>query len=216
MTAIDQTQLIDSIVKTVESQVDKEIEKLDSLSGSDLERIRNERLAALKKEAEQKRLWQTLGHGEYLEIDEKDFFYVTKKSGKVVAHFYKSDAPRCKIFDHHMKLLAPRHMETRFVKLDAEKCPFLTGRLNIKVIPTLLIVIDNITKDKIIGFTELGNCDDFSTEMLEWRLGKSAAINYDGDLLHPPEKLKMHQKIQRINKKTSAIRGRESDCSDSD
>ena len=39
----------------------------------------------------------------------------------------------------------------------------------------------------MVGFTDLGNCDDFSTEMLEWRIAQSGAIEYDGDLLTPPD-----------------------------
>lgn len=70
------------------------------------------------------------GHGEYTEIgDEKEFFTVCNKSENVVCHFYKSDTPRCAIVDMHLKLLAKKHIETRFVKLDVERAPFLTGTL---------------------------------------------------------------------------------------
>ena len=41
--------------------------------------------------------------------------------------------------------------------------------------------------DKIIGFSQLGNKDDFTTEMLEWRLAQNAIINYEGDLSKPPD-----------------------------
>jgi hypothetical protein len=40
------------------------------------------------------------------------------------------------------------------------------------VIPTIGLVKDNKTKDFVVGFTELGNRDDFHTDMLEWRLGR--------------------------------------------
>ena len=32
----------------------------------------------------------------------------------------------------------------------------------------------------------MGGNDDFSTEMLEWRLGVAKAINYKGDIQSPP------------------------------
>lgn len=79
--------------------------------------------------------------------DEREFFDVCKKSQRIVAHFYMESMFRCKIFDKHLGLLAPKHVETKFIKIDAEKSPFLTGRLNIKVIPTLVIV-------KVTCFTE--------------------------------------------------------------
>ena len=67
------------------------------------------------------------GHGEYTEIpEEKDFFDVPKKSENVVCHFYRDDFFRCKIVDKHLAILAKKHMETKFVKINAEKCPFLT------------------------------------------------------------------------------------------
>lgn len=85
---------------------------------------------------------------------------------------------RCKILDKHLSVMAKKHLETKFIKLNVEKAPFLTERLRIKVIPTLALVKDGKTKDYIVGFTDLGNTDDFSTEMLEWRLGCSDIINY--------------------------------------
>ena len=33
------------------------------------------------------------------------------------------------------------------------------------------MVKDSITRGYIVGFTDLGNTDEFSTEMLAWRLG---------------------------------------------
>lgn len=72
--------------------------------------------------------------------------------------------------------MAKKHLETKFIKLNVEKAPFLTERLRIKVIPTLALVKDGKTKDYVVGFTDLGNTDDFSTEMLEWRLGCSDII----------------------------------------
>jgi len=85
---------------------------------------------------------------------------------------------RCKILDKHLAVLAKKHLETKFIKLNVEKAPFLTERLKIKVIPTLALVKDGKTKDYIVGFTDLGNTDEFPTEMLEWRLGCSSIINY--------------------------------------
>lgn len=85
---------------------------------------------------------------------------------------------RCKIVDKHLSVLAKKHLETKFITLNVEKAPFLTERLRIKVIPTLALVKDGKTKDYVVGFTDLGNTDEFTTEMLEWRLGCSDIINY--------------------------------------
>lgn len=204
------------VAESVEQKLDEELQRLDELDSDGIEKLRQERLEQLKKQAKQKQHWLAIGHGEYEELaEEKEFFEVTKKSPDVVVHFFKSDAPRCKIVDHHLKILCKNHLETRFCKLDVERSPFLTERLRIKVIPTIAVVKDSKTKDYIVGFTDLGNCDDFSTEILEWRLAQSGVINYSGDLLHPPDKLRASDKQSFFNKKHT-IRGRDLDSSDDD
>jgi len=107
-----------------------------------------------------------------------------------VFQFYRQETERCKIFDKHLKILAHKHPETKFAKIDAEKCPFLTDRLKVRVIPTLALIKDAKTRDFVVGFTDLGNTDEFSTEMLEWRLARSELINYSGDLMTPPDQRK--------------------------
>ena len=81
---------------------------------------------------------------------------MTKNSENVVIHFYRDETFRCKIVDKHLAILAKSHIETKFVKINAEKCPFLTERLRIKVIPTILCIKDAKTRDYIVGFTDLG------------------------------------------------------------
>ena len=40
--------------------------------------------------------------------------------------------------------------------------------------------------DYIVGFTDLGNTDDFATVVLEWRIATQQLIEYDGDLMTRP------------------------------
>lgn len=74
---------------------------------------------------------------------------------------------------------------------------------------------EGIAKDYIVGFTDLGNCDDFSTEMLEWRLAHSGVIKYNGDLNVPPEQQKAPRK-GIVYEPKKAIRGGNDDSSDDD
>ena len=141
----------------------------------------------MKQAANQKEEWLKNGHGKYEEIgEEKDFFDACKKSNKLVCHFYRDSTFRCKIVDKHLNLLAPKHVETRFVKLSVDRAHFLCERLKIWMLPTLAIIVDNKTTDYIKGFDDLGGVDDFKTEMLEWRLACANAINYSGNILEPP------------------------------
>jgi hypothetical protein len=89
----------------------------------------------MKRAQKKKEEWLQQGHGEYSEIpEEKEFFNVTKNSENVVCHFYREETFRCKILDKHLAILAKKHLETKFCKINAEKTPFLCDRLKIKVI----------------------------------------------------------------------------------
>ena len=194
MGAILGEQLLNA-AKIMEEQVDQEIKDLEKLDEDDLEAIRRRKLGMLKflfefrsihlvifadmmkKMQEKKVEWKSAGHGEYSEIpEEKEFFTVTKGSDNCVIHFYRDETFRCKIFDKHFSMLAKKHLETRFCKINAEKCPFLCDRLKIKVIPTVLCIKNQQTTGQIVGFADLGNTDEFSTEMLEWRLAHVRSV----------------------------------------
>lgn len=54
-------------------------------------------------------------------------------------------------------------------------------RLRIKIIPTIALIVDSQTKDYIVGFTDLGNCDDFTTATMEARIALSGAIDHHDD-----------------------------------
>ncbi|CAF0951291.1 unnamed protein product [Didymodactylos carnosus] len=192
--------------EVIENQIDAEINRLEKMTEDDMEKVREQRLETMKKEHKKKQEWLTNGHGEYEELaGEKELFDITKKSERIVCHFYRDATIRCKIIDKHLEILTKKHIETKFVKLNVERAPFLCERLNIKVLPTLALLIDNIVKDKIVGFTDLGNHDEFSTEMLEWRLGCSSVIDYKGDLSTPPDE--KTSKVKRFGKKEKTIRG---------
>lgn len=50
----------------------------------------------------------------------------------MVAHFYRASEP-CRIMDMHLQRLAASHLETKFIRLNAEKSPFLTGARVVRV-----------------------------------------------------------------------------------
>ncbi|XP_014860976.1 PREDICTED: thioredoxin domain-containing protein 9 [Poecilia mexicana] len=210
------SKVIEQTAKVVDEQVEAQLSKLNEMDDDDLERLKERRLEALKKAQKQKQEWLSKGHGEYREISsEKDFFGEVKESKNVVCHFYRNSTFRCKILDKHLALLAKKHVETKFIKLNVEKAPFLTERLRIKVIPTLALLLDGKTKDYVVGFTDLGNTDEFSTEMLEWRLGCADVINYSGNLMEPPTGTqKSGSKITKVEKKSIRGRGYDSDSDD--
>lgn len=210
-------QKILNAASIVEEQIDSELNRLENLNEDDIEKVREKRLQQLKKQHELKQELRRKGHGEYTAIaDEKDFFSVCKESAKVICHFYRESTWRCKILDKHLSTLAPKHIEARFIKIDAEKSPFLVKRLRVVVLPTIVLIKDSKTFDFIVGFDDLGGNDDFSTEMLEWRIACAGIIDYNGDLGQPPHtKTKMSsQRLFQQQKKV--IRGRDDSDEDSD
>ena len=60
--------------------------------------------------------------------------------------------------------------------MNVEKAPFFIKKLQIQVIPTMICFIEGIAVDRVVGFEELGNKDDFPTLALTRRLIKSGVI----------------------------------------
>lgn len=54
------------------------------------------------------------------------------------------------VVDKHLSLLAKQHIETRFVKINAEKSPFLAERLKIIVLPTIALIKNTKVDDYVV------------------------------------------------------------------
>ncbi|XP_027075015.2 thioredoxin domain-containing protein PLP3A isoform X2 [Coffea arabica] len=145
----------------------EEVDLDELMDDPELERLHADRIAALKKEAEKRQELKRQGHGEYREITEGDFLAEVTGTEKVICHFYHREFYRCKIMDKHLKSLAPRHLETKFVKLDAENAPFFVAKLAIKTLPCVIFFRNGIAIDRLVGFQDLGGKDDFTTKALE-------------------------------------------------
>jgi len=141
-----------------------------------LKKLHEERLEQLKQKFKVKQERLAKGHGHYDEMDEKDALKMAIKTENVVVHFYADDFERCRIFDEHLKRLAVKHIDAKFVRCNARKSPFLVDKWKIRTLPTICIVIGSYLVDKIIGFSDLGDKDDFPTIALEKRLSKSGVI----------------------------------------
>merc|ERR1711981_454473 len=197
-----------NVAKAVEDKIDAEMAELDALENDDdaLERIRQKRLQEMKNQQDKRNEYLRNGHGRLNEINsDKDFFDEAKQAKRLVCHFYRNTTMRCKILDEHLKKLSQQHVETKFLKLDVDKCDWIIKRLNIRIIPTLAFIKDGKTGDYMRGFEDVGGIDDFSTEMLEWRLGLAGVIHYKGDLKTPPDQRK------KKTRGTKIIRGKQNE-----
>lgn len=140
--------------------------------------IREQRLREYTMEMNNLKKMSAAKHGDYTEVaTEKEFLDITtKESTHVICHFFHKNFKTCEIVDKHLEPLAKKFFDTRFIKLDVEKCPFLVLRLKLKVLPVICCLVDGIVKEKLIGFDELGMTDAFTTETLETRLVKTGTL----------------------------------------
>lgn len=208
-----------AILQTAQAQeaaIEDEMARYDALLEADdeaLEALRAKRLASMKEEHAKQQQWTSLGHGAYSELGgghnakdvAREFFDAAKQSERMVVHFYRPSTRLCDVFHKHLEKLAPKHKETRFVKMNVENCDkegggaaFLVERLGIVIMPTLVIVKKREAVHHIRGFDELGANENFSTDALEYVLGVHGAIYQpEGGQEVPPELLDV-QGVNRV------------------
>lgn len=168
----------DDVEQDKDSDFDSDLDMEDD--GEIMAQLRAKRIAEMKVESNKKMVERQLGHGLYREIKEDEFLPSVTQSPNAVVHFYHNDFPRCLIIDRHLSVLAKCHPETKFVKMNAEKAPFFVNKLQIVVLPTIVLFKNGIAEDRIMGFEELGQRDDFKTVVLAKRLVEGGVIDrYD-------------------------------------
>jgi len=139
--------------------------------------LREHGLQALKAEMDRMKHMQENQYGRYTEIkDEKEVVRVTAHDPRVVVHFFHPNFQRCEIMDKHLDELAPKYANTRFARVFVENVPWLVEKLHIKVLPCVIVFVNGVAKDRVVGFEELGNTDSFNTAVLELRLSQTGVL----------------------------------------
>ena len=205
-------QAANSILRATQAQeeaIQSEISKYDALLDSndtELEKLRERRLQQMKLQNEQRTKWLQNGHGTYTELQcgqhggdvAKSFFHAAKQSNRLVVHFHRPTTRSCDVFHRALSDLAPKHPETKFVKINVEGCDdtreggsgvgakYLVEKLGIVVMPTLLIVKDRKAEHHVRGFDELGGTDEFTSNELAYVLGGHGALTRKDDEEDPP------------------------------
>ncbi|KAM0970361.1 hypothetical protein FF1_018448 [Malus domestica] len=179
-----QKELLSNEKVAATSSSNQEVDLDELMDDPELEKLHADRINALKKEAEKREALKRKGHGEYRDITEGDFLGEVTGTEKVICHFYHREFYRCKIMDKHLKTLASKHVDSKFIKLDAENAPFFVTKLGIKTLPCVILFRKGVAVDRLVGFQEVGAKDDFSTRALEVALIKKGIISEkkeDGD-----------------------------------
>lgn len=136
----------------------------------DLEQIHRDRMLQMKREQEKRQEMGRKGHGSITEVSEQDFLPEVTGSELVACHFYHNEFERCRILDKHLSVLAAKYFETKFVKIHAPDAPFFVHKLQVQMLPCLVLFRNGICFDRVVGFEELHGKDDFKTTTLEERL----------------------------------------------
>jgi len=142
-----------------------------------------------------------------------EFLAEVTGSTKVICHFYHRDFSRSTIMDHHLQRLAQRHIETKFIKINAEKAPFFVEKLMVRTMPTLVYFVDGVATGKQIGFEGLaekmpdGKEDEWPTIFLARSLAAASMLNneaiVDDDDVEAALKAKMNDlRKSFVNKAT--------------
>jgi thiol-disulfide isomerase/thioredoxin len=149
----------------------------------EIELIRQRRLDQLRQQQTQEALHKSLGHGQYRTISQDEFLTeCTGQSIYVAVHFFHRDFERCKIMDHHLQIIATKHIRCKFVRIDAEKAPFFVDKLQVRTLPTLFVFNEGKVVQRLTGFEGLAMSmdqpDQWDTPNLEKWLHATGAITY--------------------------------------
>merc|ERR1712023_15067 len=135
------------------------------------QRIKAKRIAEMKKKAELQQDAVCNGHGKLTKInDQQEVFAAAKKSPRMVVIFTRNSNKYGKAMLEHAELLAQKHLEARFLWVDAENAPFLTDRLNIYMLPTIVCIKDNKVDKQHNGLNEIDGSGKYTSGMLEYLL----------------------------------------------
>ncbi|ODQ57063.1 hypothetical protein WICANDRAFT_58672 [Wickerhamomyces anomalus NRRL Y-366-8] len=111
-------------------------------------------------------------------INEESVLQRTTTIKHVVLHFFHENFQKCKVMDDKLKVMAEKHLSTKFIRVNVENAPFLVTRLKIKVLPAVLIYINGVESNRLVGFDKLNfnESGDFQIESLEKFLLDNGAI----------------------------------------
>ncbi|KAL7671837.1 hypothetical protein ACOME3_006757 [Neoechinorhynchus agilis] len=123
---------VDKIVmQLVENEIDNEIERMKNLDDNELGIIRQQRINELKRRQADREKWLEQGRGKLCVLErEHDFFEHCKQNSRSVCFFWTDQNPTTSdMILTKMAKIAKDHPETKFLRADLLKFPFLSKKL---------------------------------------------------------------------------------------
>eukprot|EP01090_Pellita_catalonica_P018347 TRINITY_DN5895_c0_g1_i2.p1 TRINITY_DN5895_c0_g1~~TRINITY_DN5895_c0_g1_i2.p1 ORF type:complete len:242 (-),score=62.70 TRINITY_DN5895_c0_g1_i2:796-1521(-) len=154
--------------KTVEELDEMEDDYNDDDDDKFMARLREKRIQELRARA-QKEIF-----GEVRHITEQEYkMQVEEAKIWVIVHLYKDGLPQCKLVNQHLRDLAKKFRDVKFLKIYADEAIHNYPESNL---PTLLIYHDGEMVNQLIGAKALGG-ESALLEDLEWKLKAIGAVN---------------------------------------
>ncbi|KAJ3303006.1 hypothetical protein HDV03_004286 [Kappamyces sp. JEL0829] len=139
-----------------EDELIRELEKDDDHL---MDKMRERRVEQLKFEISRRQAEASKQFGSYDVITmEKQLMLLTTSTEKMVIHFAHKDFKKCAVMDKHLEV-------------DVENVPFLVERMEIKVLPCVIMFLHGVGVDR--------DGDNFATWALEKRLAQSKVIELE-------------------------------------
>lgn len=112
-----------TVLQNSEEEDDSDDEWLNELeSDPALEALREQRIEEMRREQLKKIEDRAKGHGEYRTISQDEFLPETTDSSEwTVVHFYHDEFEKCKIMDHHLKIISEKYLECKFLRINSQK-----------------------------------------------------------------------------------------------
>ena len=88
--------------------------------------------------------------------------------------------------------MAEKHLECKFLRIEAQKAPFFCTKLKVMTLPTVLALHNGNVVDRLLGFEGIAEDNEWPTRLLQKWLDKSGAIQYT-----PPSR-DMQDEMQRL------------------
>lgn len=150
----------------------------------ELMELRRMRMQRMKVMQEKNAEYRSKQHGEYREISQDDFFNIVVRekggSDRVCVHFFHKDFETCKVMDRRLSELSQSMLAVKFVKIDAERSPFLVERLHVTTLPCCLLFLNDVCVDRILGYegctSEDGTLD---AELLHERIAHTLQLEIE-------------------------------------
>lgn len=179
----------ESVYDSDDKDIDELLEELEDELENDNAYVKYRELRLQEISDHVKKVEKQIKFGNYGILDtineESRLIQMSSEIDKIVIHFQLDTFPKCKYMNDKLAILAQKHLSTKFIKINADNCPFLVKKLNIKVLPFLIGYYKGKEVMRLIGFSKLGNNpDEFPIESLEFQLRLAGLLDSTFELSH--------------------------------